>query len=141
MLSNIVSGPKPTLKIVPYQGIVHLHPRGKYEHLDAYALRGPDETFWGTVVLSLPKAREVTSLVVKLEAKYTLSIPGEKYVHCSYVTQHFAECSRREESGTLFETDCHIAISQKLEKGQHSYVLSIPADCRLTGFLTDLHGR
>ncbi|KAH7098646.1 hypothetical protein BKA62DRAFT_642042, partial [Auriculariales sp. MPI-PUGE-AT-0066] len=108
MLTGLVAGQKPSIKIVPYQGVFQLHPPSKYEHLDDNAPHGPDETFWGTVVLSLPKSRQFTSLLVTLSAPYVLNIPGHA-----------------QETGTLFESHCPIDIPQKLDKGEHSFAWAL----------------
>jgi len=78
MLSKVVSGQKPSLKIIPYQGILHFRPQLKYEHLDPTIQHRPDETFWGNVILSLPKPRQFTSLTVKLVAPYVIHMPGHQ---------------------------------------------------------------
>lgn len=78
MLSSFV-GPKASIKLQPYQSVVYLHPPQEHESLDPNALQ--DQTLWGNVTLSLPKAREIKSLVVKLVAHYTVAIPGYACVH------------------------------------------------------------
>ncbi|KZV94419.1 hypothetical protein EXIGLDRAFT_835018 [Exidia glandulosa HHB12029] len=98
------SKPRATIKIQPYQGIFHLHPPSEYPELE----EDPDETFWGNVVLSLPKPREIKSLVVKLNAHYSVAVPGHST-----------------ETGILNTWECDISVPPTLEKGEHSFAWSL----------------
>ena len=78
MLSSLV-GPKATMRLVPYQSVLYIHPPKEFEHLDENA-PPMDQKCLGSVTLVLPKPREFTSLVVKLVAYYTVAIPGYRCV-------------------------------------------------------------
>ncbi|EJD55551.1 hypothetical protein AURDEDRAFT_109835 [Auricularia subglabra TFB-10046 SS5] len=108
MLSSLV-GPRATIKLQPYQSLLYLHPMKEYEHLEANA--PTDHTFGGNVTLSLPKAREFRSLVVKLVTYYTVAIP-----------------EHQSETGVLEEFASKLIIPGRLDKGEHTYAwqLSIP---------------
>ncbi|KZV98613.1 hypothetical protein EXIGLDRAFT_763295 [Exidia glandulosa HHB12029] len=106
MLSSLV-GPKASVKLQPYQSVLYLHPLKEYEHLDSDA-PPKDQVFWGNVTLSLPKPREIKSLVVKLVAYYTVAIPNQP-----------------SESGVLTEYFCNLNTPHKLDKGDHTFAWSL----------------
>ena len=84
MLFGLVpASPKSSLKIVPYQGILHLEPRPR--DVDFGPEETEQQTFWGTVVLYLHEPRDFKSLVVKLVASYNLLLPGEPCVESHHV--------------------------------------------------------
>lgn len=108
MLSSLV-GPRASIKLQPYQSLLYLHPMKEYEHLEPNA--PTEHAFGGNVTLTLPKAREFRSLVVKLVTYYTVAIP-----------------EHQSETGVLEEFVSKLTIPGRLEKGEHTYAwqLSIP---------------
>ncbi|KAH7098647.1 hypothetical protein BKA62DRAFT_660561 [Auriculariales sp. MPI-PUGE-AT-0066] len=123
MLTGLI-GHKASLKLKPYQNVLFVHPPKPFEQLqfdsDAPPPPPTGQRLVGNVTLDLPKAREVSSLVVKLVASYTLSNPGSSSV----------------ENGILAEYQTRLSIPQHLEKGEHtfSWSLEVPqsaaAQCR-----------
>ncbi|EJD48952.1 hypothetical protein AURDEDRAFT_112697 [Auricularia subglabra TFB-10046 SS5] len=114
MFSSLV-GQRASITLQPYEKLLYLHPTTEIERRASSSSSVPtsEHTCGGNVTLSLPKPREITSLVVKLVTYYTMNIPE----HAS-------------ESGILEEYSAQLGVPHKLDKGEHAYSwsLTIPRD-------------
>ncbi|KAH7098161.1 hypothetical protein BKA62DRAFT_622992 [Auriculariales sp. MPI-PUGE-AT-0066] len=111
MLSTFWAAPKPKIRIDAYQGVFHIRPPNEFEGVgtDDDPHRGPDETFWGRIFLSLPSPNHIRSLTITLSATYVLDMPG-----------------RKRESGGLYQRSCNVDVPlERMSQGEHSFTWSL----------------
>ncbi|KAH7098075.1 hypothetical protein BKA62DRAFT_773683 [Auriculariales sp. MPI-PUGE-AT-0066] len=96
-----------SMKLVPYEGVLFIHPPRDLELLED---NSPplDHLFHGTVILHAHKRCEISSIVVKLVAYYTVSLPGEE-----------------PEDGVLAEYPCALNSPRYLDKGDNIFAWSL----------------
>ncbi|KZV98682.1 hypothetical protein EXIGLDRAFT_293530 [Exidia glandulosa HHB12029] len=120
------SKPRATIKIQPYQGIFHLHPPSEYPELE----EDPDETFWGNVALSLPKPREIKSLVVKLNAHYSVAVPGHSNWYTEHMGMRYFSPSHPREGRTLLRVVLTRPTVQRAVRTMRLRTRVLQAPCR-----------
>ncbi|EJD35736.1 hypothetical protein AURDEDRAFT_175186 [Auricularia subglabra TFB-10046 SS5] len=110
-----------SLKLLPYQKLVVLHPAREH----------PDDKLpylYGDIVLSLPAPRAVESVVVRHVVKYTVTLPGQK-----------------REQGVLQTSEVDIPLPAVLQAGENTYSWALqvpentaPRESAATGSVTHM---